>query len=506
MADKLRALAHSLHVYERKLLPLLEKVQTVPELAAASGLSETEVLRGLQWLANKGCLELKTELREMVRLGPLGLAALESGLPERRALSALAAAPLRLAALATEAVLDKQELSVALGSLKAIGAIELTDGTAKLTARGRELLERPLPEESLVTKLGERAMEVDELSEAEKGLLEGMRRRRGLIRITLIKAKRASLTALGRQLAALKLELDVVDRLTPEMLAAGTWRKAKFRAYDVAINVPRVWPARAQHYRAFLDGIRRKFLSLGFTEMDGPLVESTFWDLDALFIPQDHPAREIHDIYYVVAPARVALDRAILERVKAAHERGVAGSKGWRYAYNEKLAARTLLRSQGTACTARLLASKAISIPGKYFGITRCFRPDVVDATHNADFYQTEGIIIEPALTLRHLFGLLRLFAAQFAKTEEIKIVPSYFPFTEPSCELFARHPEFGWIELGGAGMLRPEVVRPLLGRAMTVLAWGLGIDRLAMFALGFKDIRALFSRDLSLLRRTRTV
>ena len=98
------------------------------------------------------------------------------------------------------------------------------------------------------------------------------------------------------------------------------------------------------------------------------------------------------------------------------------------------------------------------------------------------------------------------MFAKEFAETDEIKIVPGYFPFTSPSAELFAKHPKLGWIELGGAGIFRPELVKPLLGKEISVLAWGLGIDRLGMFKLGIKDIRKLFSHDLKFLRSAKII
>jgi phenylalanyl-tRNA synthetase alpha chain len=153
-----------------------------------------------------------------------------------------------------------------------------------------------------------------------------------------------------------------------------------------------------------------------------------------------------------------------------------------------------------------MLASKELQIPGRYFSIARCFRYDIVDATHLSDFFQTEGIVVEEGLNFSHLKGLLRMFAEEFAQTDQIKITPGYFPFTEPSAELHAKHPELGWIELGGSGIFRPEVVKPLVGREVPVLAWGIGIDRIAMFNLGIKDIRQLFSHDLQFLRNARVI
>src|SRR3989338_4298066 len=245
---------------------------------------------------------------------------------------------------------------------------------------------------------------------------------------------------------------------------------------------------------------------MGFCEMTGPIVESEFWNMDSLYMPQFHSARDIHDVYQVQTPKTLPVDQSILRRVKAAHEGGVLGSKGWRYHFDTDKTQKSILRSQGTACSSRMLSSPDIKIPGKYFGITRVFRKDVVDSTHMSDFNQTEGIVIEEGLNMRHLVGLLKMFAKEFAGTEEVRIVPGYFPFTEPSAELFAKHPKLGWVELGGAGIFRPEVVVPLLGRDVSVLAWGLGVDRLGMFKLGLTDIRQLFSQDLEFLRSSRVI
>ncbi|MBU1704051.1 MAG: phenylalanine--tRNA ligase subunit alpha, partial [Nanoarchaeota archaeon] len=255
------------------------------------------------------------------------------------------------------------------------------------------------------------------------------------------------------------------------------------------------------------DQVRQKFIGLGFCEMTGPIVESEFWNMDALFMPQFHSARDIHDAYYVKEPASMKLDPKLVKNIKESHEKGFGtGSKGWEYDFDVKRTHNTLLRTQGTACSARMLASPELKIPGKYFGITRCFRYDVIDATHNCDFYQTEGIVIEEGLDFGHLKGLLKMFAEEFAETDQIRIRPAYFPFTEPSAELFAKHPDLGWIELGGAGIFRPELVKPLTGKDVSVLAWGLGIDRLGMFKLGIKDIRQLFSHDLGFMRNVRVI
>jgi phenylalanyl-tRNA synthetase alpha chain len=142
-------------------------------------------------------------------------------------------------------------------------------------------------------------------------------------------------------------------------------------------------------------------------------------------------------------------------------------------------------------------------VPGKYFSIARCFRYDQVDATHATDFFQIEGIVLGEDINFRTLLGLLNLFAREVAQAKDVKFLPAYFPFTEPSVELHVRHSKLGWMELGGAGLLRAEVTLPL-GVSVPVIAWGLGLDRMAMVALGIHDIRELFTDNLDLIRSTR--
>jgi phenylalanyl-tRNA synthetase alpha chain len=508
MAD-IKKLIDTLHPLERKVLPVLDSYKTLPEIVTATGLKEVEVMRALQWLENKKVVKISTELKEVVSLDKNGQKYIKNGLPERLFINALKTRELSISRIEKLTKLSKDELNSCLGILRKkamVIIIKNKELRVKLTAEGLKWLKKEFLEETFL-KNGF-PLDIKSLKPEEQLAMQNLKKRKNIIKIEMQKLKHIKLLSKGKDIISQGLGDDkVIDVLRPELLRSGEWRNKTFRRYDVSINVPKVWPGKKQMYRLFLDDVRKKFLSLGFTEMTGPLAESEFWNMDALYMPQFHSARDIHDALYVKEPKRAKLDEALVKKVKASHENGFGtGSKGWGYEFDTVRTHRLVLRSQGTACSARQLADPKLKIPGKYFGITRCFRKDVVDAQHNVDFYQIEGIVVEENLNLRHLFGLLRMFAKEFAGAEEIKIVPGYFPFTEPSAELFAKHPEMGWIELGGAGIFRPELVKPLTGKNISVIAWGIGIDRIAMFKLGIKDIRQLFSHDLEFLRNQKVI
>ena len=498
-------IVNSLHPLERVVLPLISKTNSFSELVNASKLKEVEVMRALQWLQNKKLIEMKEELKEVVELDDNGKRYAKQGLPERRVLEAVKKRQIRINEVPEKANITKEELGVCIGVLKGKAAIIIDRGIIEITGPGEKQLAARSLEEQFLDKLArEKVIELKFLKDEERYAYEKFKARKDIIRTSVKKIRSAYLTESGKKVARRKLDVKVADALTPEMLKTGGWKGKNFRSYDIKSNVPLIFAGRKQHYRRFLDSIRQKFLALGFTEMSGPIVETDFWDMDALFMPQFHSARDIHQAYYIKEPKYAKIDPKLVEKVRKAHENGFGtGSKGWGYRFDTKRTERNLLRTQGTACSARMLASKDLKIPGKYFGITRCFRYDVIDATHNVDFYQTEGIVVEEGLNLRHLKGVLKMFAEEFAHADQIKIKPAYFPFTEPSAELFAKHPDLGWIELGGSGIFRPEMTKPL-GVDVPVIAWGIGIDRIAMFNLGIKDIRKLFSHDLEFLRKAR--
>ncbi len=294
-----------------------------------------------------------------------------------------------------------------------------------------------------------------------------------------------------------------IGDLTPEILSSGAWKGESFRPYNVEI-VPAYSNFGKKHpYAEFNDWLREIMVGLGFTEWFGPFVETEFWGHDTLFVPQDHVSREVQDQFRVGAPFDHGhiIDRKYYMAVKSVHENGGnTGSKGWDWPYSEEVATRLCLRPHTTPVSMRYLYEHRES-PQKMFIIDRNFRSETLSATHAQEFDQCEGIIMDKGLTLRDLLGYLTSICKAVG-IERLKFKPGQFPFTEPSVETFGKHDKLGWIELGGSGIFRPEVTKPL-GIEDPVLAWGIGAGRLYMAAMAINDIRDLFSRDLNWLRRS---
>lgn len=300
------------------------------------------------------------------------------------------------------------------------------------------------------------------------------------------------------------LRTDQITKLTKEDISMGTWESGPIKPYEVEIRAPVLYPGRKHPYLELLDEVREILIGMGFQEEKGPLVECEFWNFDALFQAQDHPAREIHDTYSLKVPqeANLKID-AYKKNVQQTHLNGwKTGSTGWgvfdkSFASSRKL----VLRSQTTAVSMRTI-DKQRKPPIRMFCIDKVFRPDVLDAKHSLEFHQVEGIVLDEGLTLKHLFGTLSQFARELGFSK-VKFKPGYFPFTEPSVEAFVKHEKLGWIEILGSGLFRPEVLIPfgIDYPRVQCLAWGIGIGRLAMIRLGLNDIRELHSQNLEYLR-----
>ncbi|RLI08400.1 phenylalanine--tRNA ligase subunit alpha [Candidatus Bathyarchaeota archaeon] len=299
----------------------------------------------------------------------------------------------------------------------------------------------------------------------------------------------------------------VITQITPELLRSGGWRNATFQRYDVTLPVPKLYPGKRHFISQVIDYIRRFWVELGFKEMKGPLLELAFWNFDALFQPQDHPARDLADTFYMKRPRSGRLpDPELVRRVKETHENGwTTGSTGWQYEWDPELARRCCLRTHTTSLSVNTIARlREEDLPAKFFSVGRVFRNEAIDWNHLMEFYQTDGIVIGEGVTFRNLFGYLKEYLEKMG-LRRFRFRPGYFPYTEMSLEAEVWIEEKqSWMELFGAGMFRPEVVKPLFGRDVPVLAWGPGFDRIVMRHYGINNLRELYSNDLGQLREAK--
>jgi phenylalanyl-tRNA synthetase alpha chain len=505
----------TLHPLEIKVLLHIKKGEklTAEKLIQELSFNLGQCNQAFSWLNTKDLLAEKERTTIIsYEITELGADYFKNGTPEERIIDLLQKGKkLTLPELAQSLNLENKDVGSAYGILAKDGLLSM-NGNKAVFINDRDKTNRIKKIRALLAILAEKKSIRDtDLPLELQELISSLSKKRGsatsickqIERDEVIYTLTTKGEAVKKALAAKGVTGEEIGLLTPELLKSGEWRKQNFRSYNINTPPVRVLLGRKNPYVEFLDKLKDKLISLGFEEYDGPLVETEFWNCDALFMPQFHSARDIHDVYYLKDPEYAkSIAEPYLTQVALTHENGFkTGSRGWGYEFDKQFTKKLILRSQGTVLSAKALISA--KVPGKYFGVVRCFRYDKVDATHLADFYQTEGIVLGENVNLRTLLGLLKMFAEEVAGAKEVKYVPGYFPFTEPSVEVHIRHPELGWFELGGAGIFRPEVTLPL-GINVPVLAWGLGIDRMALISLGLKDIRDLFQIDIEQVRLRR--
>jgi phenylalanyl-tRNA synthetase alpha chain len=301
--------------------------------------------------------------------------------------------------------------------------------------------------------------------------------------------------------------LEIVDLetdITAEMVATGSWKDAKFKNYN--FNAEGVMPnSGALHpLNKVKEEFRQIFFSMGFTEMpSNQYVETGFWNFDTLFVPQQHPARDLQDTFYLKDPAvaKRPQDNQYWDNIKQVHQNGKYGSIGYRYPWKEEESLRMVLRTHTTAISSAMLHKLAQDPkPVRLFSIDRVFRNEAVDATHLAEFHQVEGVIAGYDITLGDLIGFMEDFFGKMG-VDGLRFKAAYNPYTEPSLEIFAYHKGLGkWVEIGNSGMFRPEMLESMgLPKNMRVLGWGLSLERPTMIKYGVSNIRELLGHKVSL-------
>jgi len=413
------------------------------------------------------------------RLGKNGLESLRDGLPERRLLDLIKKEPMKISDL------QKQLGTVfgpAMGLAKKSNWVESAGN--KISLKNYPSI---IPGEQTLKQIGEGSVPETKI---DKDDLASLLKRPDFLVENVIKTKEISLTKTSSKLLVSgsggKDFLLLSGGGTDKILISG--------AIDVEAKVPEVFVARTHPLKDTIDEIREIFVTLGFSEIFGNMAQPSFWNFDALFTPQDHPARELQDTFYLDGLSSKKIGTA--EQIRNVSE---SHKKGWRYYWDINEARKMVLRTHTTCVTIKHLAENKPD-EARVFSLGRVFRNEKVSYKHLAEFNQIEGVVVGTNANLRNLMGIQREFYRRIGITK-IKFWPTFFPYTEPSLQTMVYNERLGkWVELFGMGIFRPEVTKPL-GINKPVLAWGGGIERIAMLKYGLDDVREFYNNNLSWLR-----
>jgi len=493
--DKLSALSPR----DRQVLKEISEGQSDPkEIAEKLKIKEVSVISSAEGLAEKGLIRLDKKVEAVYALTEEGAQYAEVGLPERRILEIASVEGVPISEI------EDPALKVGIGWLRKKGWATVEAGKIRPTGdaplgKDEEILEAL----SFQGQTSASALDAEALKVLKS---------RGLVEPSVQKSWVLKVDPAKFEMKFGEVDLYVsVNRITADMIKNGVWdveekgdsyfrykeKKGLYRVnpYDVTLAAERIYPGKVHPYQRLLSRMREIMLEMGFTEIKGEIVQSSYWNFDALFQPQDHPAREMQDTFYLDTKA----DLPDYSRVKDMHEHGGdVGSTGWGGTWDPEVARKEVLRTHTTSVTIKYLADHP-NPPVKAFSIDRVYRREAIDPTHTPEFEQLEGVIMDEGLSFANLLGVLKEFYAKMG-FDEVRFRPGYFPYTEPSVEPEVYIEGLGWVELGGAGVFRREVTAPF-GIDHPVLAWGLGVGRLAMLRLGLKDLRLLYQSDVGWLR-----
>ena len=484
--------------------------KTVAQLADELGEDPAAITRAAFELEEAGLVAVDERVAEDVTLTEEGRRYRESGLPELRLRAAALDAgadedPVEMGQLIGEAELDGPEVDIALSNFARKGYGSIDGGTVTLSAEPRHDPDAD-PERGALDAVADEGA----VSPAD-GVLDRLESR-GLIERAETTVRSVTLTDDGVTALMEGVEAaETVSAVTPELLTSGEWESVEFTEYNVEAEAETVNGGKEHILRQTANRVKDVLVGMGFQEMEGPHADADFWINDCLFMPQDHPARTHWDRFALDVPPMEELPADLVERVESAHRDGV-GSEGDGYhsPWSEDFARAVALRGHTTSLSMRYLSGHAVGDlepPQRYFSVEKVYRNDTLDPTHLLEFFQIEGWVMAEELSVRDLMGTFTEFYEQFGITD-LEFKPHYNPYTEPSFELFGKHPETDeLIEIGNSGIFREEVLSPL-GVDCDVMAWGLALERLLMLMYGFEDIRDVHGTlcDLDLLRNVEVV
>ncbi len=292
---------------------------------------------------------------------------------------------------------------------------------------------------------------------------------------------KADRPAAGKRFNEVKQSIEAAYEAATARLAGRAQPAAEARQFDPTVPGIRLRLGRLHPITQTIEEMKEIMGRLGFSVAEGPEVEDPWHNFEALNIPPEHPARDPLENFYLLEKGDATL-----------------------FSDAEKRAASpfSLLRSQTSTVQIRVM--EKTKPPVRIISCGRVYRPDTADATHYPMFHQIEGLLIDRGVTMADLKSTLRLFArSAFADDVHIRFRPSFFPFTEPSVEVDMSW-QGGWIEMGGAGMVDPNVLRAVGydPEAFTGFAFGLGIERICARRHGIADIRELYKNDVRFLQQ----
>jgi phenylalanyl-tRNA synthetase alpha chain len=483
--------AAALHPIERAILKVLSQGDygSIEQLATAAGLSADQARRGVEWLKFKGLIALDESSTFSISLDAEGRGAAKFGLPERRLVRAIKEGNDTMAKVLARGAIKDEEVNAAVAGARRNQWIQFGEGG---TISANQVQQSP--EEIALARLARGGADESQLTSQEKEGLALLKRRPGYILAGEQKKTRISITDTGRAiLPIIETEKTRERRLTPDLITSGRWKDTELSALDVEAPAPALFAGRRHPLVDIIEEVKEIFVGLGFSEIDGPVVQSSFWNFDALFTPQDHPAREMQDTFYISGQTQpIPATKDQIRKVSAVHK------SGWGR-WDSSEAQRLVLRTHTTPVTLQHLASGSPE-SARFFSVGRVFRNEKVSYKHLVEFHQVEGVATAPKVSLRDLMGLQKEFYARMG-IKKVKFWPTFFPYTEPSLQSMVYNDRLQkWVELFGMGIFRPEVTRPL-GIKNPVLAWGGGLERIAMLRFGLDDVRDLYGNKLSWLR-----
>ena len=490
----------SLHPIEKNILSILHHSGEIwtndNKLIEKSKLSIDQIRRGVEWLKFKNLIVIKESSDIEISLKKSNIINNDFVLPERKIINCVKKGKKTLSDIvkSEEFNNNNKEVFASLKFCKQNGWIDIKNNSIVLLPDSENLSE----EEKLVKKLlKSNSLILSSLNKSEIASFELLKNRPDVLDIKKVRKKEYVISDLGVSIFnRVVYGVGSERKLTAEHLISGKWRNLEFDQIDVEAPLPLLSYGKKNPLVDFIDEVKEILIGMGFSEIEGDLAQTSFWNFDALFIPQDHSAREMQDTFYLKSSQSIVSplpDENIVKNVSEIHERN------WQYEWNVSESKSYVLRTHTTPVTIQYLAKEKPEFD-KVFLIGRVFRNEKASFKHLVEFHQVEGIFTSKDANLRQLMGIQTEFYNKLG-IKKIKFWPTFFPYTEPSLQSMVYNDKFDkWIELFGMGMFRPEVTLPL-GVKNPVLAWGGGFERLAMLRFDLNDIRELYSNNLTWLK-----